>query len=190
MPKPKVTGADKAALMGAIQALLEDEENNVALPMTTLNQGIAKLSQESSRLIARVGNKLIAGIAARAVESDNHIERLGTAILAPLYTWQAENDLLLTQLAAKTGLTKPGDSLEMALVAQTAEAPELAYSATLLIALREAMGEFRGLIEVLREIRDRMPPIAASVAGEARERGPTIHEPSINGKAYRWQEPG
>lgn len=180
----QTTTAANAALMNAIQTLLEDEEDQVALPMTQLNQYIAQLSLDSSKTITSIGNKIIKSIAMQNVANENDIDALGTAILAPLYDWQAQNNLLLTQLSAGVGLTQPGDPLESALLNQTAEAPELAYSATLLLALREAMGRFDGLVEVLREIRDRMPGLPMSVRGETRESGPTISEPAP--AQYEW----
>ena len=182
------TTAGNAQLMGAINTLVADEEDNVALPMTAINQWIAQLSQQSSKTIVGVGNAIIKSIAAGNVSSSNDVDAVGTQLLQPLYDWQSQNDLVLTQLAAGVGLTQPGEPLESALLNQTAQAPELAYSASLLLALREAMSHFGGLIEVLREIRDRMPPLAASVPGEAPQTGDVISDPTV-GSEYSWVEP-
>ena len=57
---------------------------------------------------------------------------------------------------------------------EVAEAPELAYSATLLIALRDALPYLGQLIEVLREIRDRMPGQPIRFVGEPLAEAPAI----------------
>jgi hypothetical protein len=157
---------EQVQLLTSIETLLADAENAITLPMTAINQGIAKLSQESSKSVVSIQNKLLKSIQAHAVANDNEIDQLGMAILAPLQTWQEENNLLLTQLAAYSGLTQPGDPLEAALLTEVAQEPELAYSATLLLAIREAMPYFRQLVEVLKEIRDRMPGIPVEFPGE------------------------
>jgi len=153
-------------LLDSIETLLADGTNSISLPMTAINQGIAALSATSAKTITSIQGKLIKSIQAHAVANDNDIDRFGMIILQPLQDWQSENNLLLTQLAAHAGLTQPGDSLEAALVQEVAEAPELAYSATLLIALRDALPYLGKLVEVLREIRDRMPGQPMRFAGE------------------------
>lgn len=167
------TTSGKAQLMQSIDAVLADNEEQISLPLTALNQGIAQLSQDASKAVVRVGNAITRALVQTSTDQSNALDALGTAILQPLYDWQTENDLLLNHLAAAAGLIQPGDPLMQALANQTAEVPELAYSATLLIALREAMGVFPQLIEVLREIRDRMPPLSVHDAGEARASEPT-----------------
>jgi hypothetical protein len=165
MAKSTIT-PENAQLLDSISTLLADAENNITLPMTAINQGIAQLSVQNAKALTKIQGALIKSIEQHAVTNDNAIDQLGMAILAPMQGWQEENNLLLTQLAASAGLTQPGDPLEAALVAQVADEPELAYSATLLIALRDALPHLAELVEVLREIRDRMPPTAIRNVGE------------------------
>jgi len=157
---------EQAQLLDSIETLLADNENLITLPLTAINQGIAQLSVQNARTITKIEGKLLKAIDAYAVQNDNAIDSFGLALLQPLQDWQTENNLLLTQLAASAGLTQPGDPLEAALVQQIADEPELAYSATLLIAIRDLLPYARQLIEVLREIRDRMPSIPVHVPGE------------------------
>lgn len=169
-------------LLSSIDTLLAQGENQIALPMTAINQGIAKLSVQSAKTITGIQNVLLKSINQANVAQENDLDPLGMAILRPLQDWQEQNNLLLTQLAASSGLTQPGDPLEAALVNQLAEEPELAYSATLLIALRDVLPHFKALIEVLREIRDRMPGVPVSIDGEPRsEEVETVEpEPSLS----------
>lgn len=168
MVKPKSAGltAADAQLLESIDTLLADNSNEIMLPMTALNQGIAKLSVENAKAITQIQGRLVKDIERHAVTSDNEIDALSMAILAPLQGWQDENLLLLTQLASAAGLTQPGDPLESALVAQVADAPELAYSATLLIAMRDALPHLAEIVIALREIRDRLPLAPVRFPGE------------------------
>ncbi len=177
---------EQLQLLSSIETLLADNQNLISLPLTAINQGIAQLSVLSAKAIAKVANTLTKQIAADIVTNSNAVDSLGTSILQPLYDWQAQNELLLTQLAASAGLTQPGDPLTAALVESAAEQPELAYSATLLMALREAMGRFDGLVEVLREIRDRMPPLAVRNEGEAAATGEKDEVGGDTDPGYAW----
>jgi hypothetical protein len=179
--------AENAQLLAAIASVLEADEFSIQLPLTAVNQGIAQLSQISSGLVNKVSGAVLKDIVKRNVENDNVLDALNLAILNPLLSWQEENDLLLTQLAAQAGLTQPGDPLEAAITQSAADAPELAYSATLLLALRDAMGQFSGLIEVLREIRDRMPSLPVEYRGEPRSTAVATAEPEP--AKYQWIEP-
>lgn len=157
---------DAQRLLQAIDDAQAQNEDDLLLVMTALNQGIAKLSVQNSRSLTSIEGRLIKSIDQYAVDNSNAIDQLGMAILGPINDWQDENLLLLTQLAAQAGLTQPGDPLEAALLQSVADEPQLAYSATLLIALRDALPFLGQLIEVLREIRDRMPVFPATAPGE------------------------
>lgn len=171
---------EQTQLLASLETLLADGENLISLPMTAINQGIAKLSVQSAKSIAQIQGKLIKSIDQFAVANDNAIDGFSLSLLKPLQDWQDENLLLLTQLAAAGGLTQPGDPLEAALLQEVAAVPELAYSATLLIALRDFLPHFGSLVEVLREIRDRMPQPPVYVAGEPKAIAPAIEEPEID----------
>ncbi len=174
---------EQLQLLHSIETLLADAENQIALPLTRINQGIAKLSAQNSKTITPIMNRLLRSIEQFAVDNDNAIDALGLAILQPLQDWQAENNLLLTQLAAGAGLTQPGDPLEAALLAQVADEPELAYSATLLLAIRDALPYLGQLIEVLREIRDRMPSPPVEFPGELH--ATETHATTLKGRLNR-----
>jgi hypothetical protein len=172
------TTSQNAALMNAINSVFEDNEENITLPMTAVNEGIAALSKQTSSAIVKLGNTIVKSIVQGSVDNDNAIESLGTAILQPLYDWQAENDLLLNHLASAAGLIQPGDPLTQALVTQATEQPELALSAVLLLALQQQTNSMTALVEVLREIRDRLPGVPAEFAGESKAKAAAIQEPA------------
>lgn len=167
---------EQLQLLGAIETLLAEGENQISLPLTAINQSIAALSVQSSKSVVSIQNRLIRSIEQHAVAQDNEIDAFGLAILKPLQDWQEENNLLLNHLAAAAGVIQPGDPLEAALVTQVAEQPELAYSATLLIALRDVLPLFGQIVEVLREIRDRLPNAPVHVPGEPRASAVAIED--------------
>lgn len=178
---------EQQQLLDSIETLLADGENLVTLPLTAINQGIAQLSGMSGKTVAQIQSKLLKSIDQFAVDNDNAIDGFGLTLLKPLQDWQDENNLLLTQLAASAGLTQPGDPLEAALTQEIASVPELAYSATLLMAIRDFLPSFGALIEVLREIRDRMPGAAAETPGEIPAKSPSIKEPAGT-VSVSWQD--
>lgn len=175
---------DDIQLLASIESLLGDGENQIAIPMTAINQGIAQLSHQSAKTLTKIQGDLIKSIDRHHVENSNYLDSLSVAILRPLQDWQLENELLLTQLAASAGLTQPGDPLEAALVQQLAEEPQLAYSATLLIALRDALPHLHKLIVVLGEIRDRMPPQATVLAGDKPTEAEMLQKASEDADQY------
>lgn len=153
---PTLTAAD-AELLQAITEVIAENDDAVRLPMSVLNQHIADLVAANQRVISRVTNVLTRNLTQTITDNDNTLENIGTVLLTGLNGWIAENDLLLNHLAAASGLIQPGDPLTSALLDQVSEAPELAYSATLLIALRDALPVGHQIVAVLREIRDRLP---------------------------------
>lgn len=184
-PPPGPSLSDNLQLLKSIEALLVDGEDSISLPLTAINQGIAKLSALSSKTILKLQADLLKYLDLGNVDSENDLDALSVAILRPIQDWQLENNLLLTQLAAGAGLTQPGDPLEQALVNQVAQEPELALSATLLIALRDFGGKVDSLVEVLREIRDRMPQFPVHVQGEPEAIAPAEQLP-MPGLGYLW----
>jgi hypothetical protein len=179
--------SDQKALLEEIESTLAQNDAAIQIPLTRINQGIAALSKDNAKIITKLQGKILRQLNQHVTDASNQIDGVQTTILQGLQNWQNDNRLLLTQLAAKTGLTAPGDSLEMALVDKVADAPELAYSATLLLAIREAFPFLRELIEVLQEIRDRMPNLPVHVPGEPYSRAPEL-ELGKPVDAPNWQE--
>lgn len=178
--------ADQLALMGAIETLNAQDEHDIAIPLTALNQSIAALTQQNSKQLVKIQNALIKSIAQDVVNDGNALDSISVALLGPIQDQLNESTFLLTQLASAAGLTDPGDPLEAALVKQVAEEPQIAMSATLLIAIRELQPTFNDLVEVLREIRDRMPQVPVAVPGETPSTG-AAEVPPIDEMVGEWR---
>ena len=154
VPSATIANAEEQFL-AALETLLATQESNVSLPLTTLNKSITDAVSVNAKLIRKVQGRILKALDKPVVGVSNELDRIGTVLLEPLQAWADNTQLLLTQLSAKTGLTQVGDPLEQALVEQVTEAPELAYSASLLLALREWTPYLARIASALEEIRDR-----------------------------------
>jgi hypothetical protein len=162
---------DDADLLAAITTLVAGNDEAVQVPMSLINQDIAAAVFANSKTLSGISNLLVKKISQAVTDNDNDIELAGTSMLQGISAEIDQNALLLNHLASAAGLLQPGDPLESALLDQTAEAPELAYSASLLLAIKEAMPHLGAIVEVLREIRDRMHDAPAALPGQPPETG-------------------
>lgn len=163
-------------VLESIEVLLAGQDDRLVMPLTTLNKATADLVGKNAKIVTRMQEKILRDAARNLTHHDNALDAVSTRVLAGLDNWQYDAQFLLTQLAAKGGFTKIGEPLEAALEAEVLKAPELAYVGTLVLAVKEAVPYFVQLIEVLREIRDRMPPLALHLQGEARSTAGTEGE--------------
>jgi hypothetical protein len=173
----------------SIDELLVANDDKLVVPMTTLNKATSSVFQKNTKIITQLQQKILK---AADLETTKHLDALDgvyTTVLQGLDTWQFDVNFLLTQLAAKGGFTEAGQSLEHALEKELSEAPQLAYQGTLVLAVAEAIPYLNQLIEVLREIRDRMPPNAMRVAGEVPAKSAMPDEPVIDTDRSEWIEP-
>lgn len=163
---PKATG-DQIALLQAIAQGQSANDAEISLVLNSLNRHVAQLSQKNGKIITGIQETVLKKINQELVDNDNAIDPVSTAILARTQEWLNDNQLLLQDLSAAAGLRQPGDPLEAALIEQVSVAPDIAYSATLLLALRDAMPHLGRIVEALREIRDRLPGQPIQFEGEA-----------------------
>lgn len=180
--------AAQQALMNIDEALVE-QDDKLILPMNTLNKATSSIFQKNTQIITKMQEKIIKAADRETTTALDHLDGVYTTVLQGLDTWQFDVNFLLTQLAAKGGFTEAGQSLEHALQKTLAEAPQLAYQGTLVLAVKEAIPYMEQLIEVLREIRDRMPPNAMRVAGERAAESALPDEPIIDTDRTEWTEP-
>lgn len=195
MPKGYPKSAEQQVLE-SIDELLCGQDDALVLPMNSLNQGVAKVFENHAKIITKMQDRLLRAADKEAVRNIDKIDGVFTRLLQGLDGWQFDAHFLLTQLAAKGGMAKVGDPLEAALIKEITEAPQLAYAGTLVLAVKEAVPYLDQLIEVLREIRDRMPPKAIHVRGEVPALAPTDEPdaetqealPEIDEPSIEWEE--
>ena len=157
--------AAKSALQSIDQFIGENHEA-LSVPMTALNQGLDALITANGKAVKGLTNRVLAAINKRVVKDDEATDSAITTLLQGIDAWLAGQHFTLTQMAAKGGLTEVGEGLEAALAQDAAAGKQLAYQGTLVLSIREAEGKIDELIEVLREIRDRMPGQPVQWPGE------------------------
>jgi hypothetical protein len=163
-------------VLESIDELLAGQDDSLVMPMTTLNQATAKVVDQNAKIITRLQEKVIKAADRDTTRQLDQLDGVYTRVLEGLNLWQEDANFLLTQLAAKGGFTKAGEPLEAALQKEVTEAPQLAYAGTLVLAVKEAIPFFEQLIEVLREIRDRLPGVATDLRGEPPAKYPADDE--------------
>ncbi len=158
---------DAQELLQAINQLLSENDQAIRIPMDAINQGIAELINDSGKIVSRVSGAVVRQISKELTANENLIDPVPTAVLSAIGGYLQENELLLNHLASAAGLLQPGYPLEAALVEQVAKAPDLMVSTTLLMALREWTPAIESIAKTLKEIRDRLPPVAIRLKGES-----------------------
>ena len=140
-------------LLGAIQCAIDDDQAT-----------ITKIDRKIKTVIGRHH-----GPGAKCVD------RCYSIIYGFLADELAINESYLLQILARTGAVPIGTPLDSALLIleQTKDGSGVRYAGELVLSVREAIPYFDDLIEVLREIRDRLPALPVNLSGEPMAR----HEP-------------
>src|SRR6202044_3810740 len=109
--------------------------------------------------IRSVQGKILKQLGTHSVEIDNLLDPSATAILQSLNTATAEIEWLLQSAAVKGGMLGVGDRLTPEAIAQMGAVPEQMLGSTLVLQLGELRPVLLAIVEVLGEIRDRMPAL-------------------------------
>lgn len=151
---PAWATADQIQLLQAIQAGQDENDVELSLVLNDMNKGVASLVAKNGKILRNIQSDVLKKLGQQLVDNDNTIDQVSTAMLAWTQSELDDAKLLLTQLAASAGLTNPGDPLEAALTTQLAEVPDMAYSATLLLAIRDAMPVLARIAVAIEKIAD------------------------------------
>lgn len=157
----------------SIDELLAGQDDKIILPLTTLNTATTTLVDKNAKIVTRLMEKILKHLDKATTKNLDALDSVYTSVLAGLDDWQFNVNFLLSQLAAKGGFTEAGEPLEAALDKNITDAAQLTYTGTLVLAIHELKPFLIDLIEVLREIRDRMPPQSIRVVGEKPAEAPT-----------------
>lgn len=143
-------------LLDSIDFLQGANNDALMIPLSTVNQAVVDVVDKNSALIGKLQGKILRKLDHATTKNLDALDGVYTRLLAGLDAYQYDAHYLLQQLAVKGGITQAGQPLETALLEQVTRAPELAYGATLVLAVKEAIPFFEQLIQVLREIRDKL----------------------------------
>lgn len=167
-------------VLSSIDELLSSQENSLVIPYSALNAAVADIVSKNTKVISKLIDKIVRHADREQTVLGDALDAIQTTVLNGLDAYIYDQEYLLSQLAAKGGLTKAGDPLTQALLTETTQAGQLAYQGTLVLAVKEAIPFFTQLIEVLREIRDRMPELPLRTQGETPADAPAMTLPSAD----------
>ena len=160
-----MSAAASAALQSIDQFIGENHEG-LSVPMTTLNQAISNLIEGNGKAIKGLTSRVVKAIDRHVVTNDEQVDSALTTLLQGIDAWLSSQEYALTLMSSKGGLLEIGEPLAAVLAEDAAQGKQLAYQGTLVLSIREAEGKIDELIEVLREIRDRMPGQPVQWPGE------------------------
>ncbi len=168
--------------LAAIDSLLAEQDDALSGPMQALHEATYNSFTTNNQVLTKITQKITRAGDQYTTQVLNAIDSVFTTINNYMETSQFDVHFLLTQLAAKAGFTEPGQQLESALE-ETTEAKELSYGPTMTLDCRGIGQWFEDLIEVLREIRDRMQPTPLHIHGTPRAMYPSSKEsPEVDTK--------
>ena len=141
----------------SIDQFIGENHEGLSVPMTTLNQAISNLIEGNGKAIKGLTSRVVKAIDRHVVTNDEQVDSALTTLLQGIDAWLSSQEYALTLMSSKGGLLEIGEPLAAVLAEDAAQGKQLAYQGTLVLSIREAEGKIDELIEVLREIRDRMP---------------------------------
>lgn len=149
--------AEPAQLQAALETLSDEIAGKLQLPATAIGDVLSGQYERAMKGIRTVQGKILKQLGTTSVEIDNLLDPSATAILQSLNTSTAEIEWLLQSAAVKGGMLGVGDRLTPEAIAQMGAVPEQMLGSTLVLQLGELRPVLLAIVEVLGEIRDRMP---------------------------------
>ncbi len=153
-------------LQEGIDTLLADNNAKVTLVATAINNYLAKAIKKNGKVLIKIGDVILNNIAQKTVDNDNRIDLVKTAILGGIAQKIDTSKAQLDYLAGLTGQPGPGDPVVLAAAQNAQDMPELAVTSAIGLAVDRMADLMDELVEVLAEIRDRMPGVAIRLPGE------------------------
>lgn len=157
--------AEEQALKGLLSSLAESEAD-LSGPIKTLLAHVKDEIDADTRCIQKLSNKLKSGLTKSQAKSGNTLESIISAIVGFLFRSLADSESNLLQLCVKCGLIKIGQTLDDVVALEDEPEQRHDWGGTLVLSVKEAVPYFEQLIEVLREIRDRLPGQPIEYKGE------------------------
>lgn len=145
-------------VLSSIDELLAQNDADLSVPMTKLNEAVNDVVQNQGKAIKRITDKILKAASRELVTTDNHIDQVLTGLLGGIDTWATDTHLLLQQLATKGGLTAIGEPLANALTAELTEGGKIEYMGTLVLAVKEAVPWLERIAVSLESIAKSLRP--------------------------------
>jgi hypothetical protein len=156
----------QAAALEALGQLADEIELTLAVPVSKISDQLIQQYEQASKAIRKIQNRAVALLDKQLTGVSDGMEVPTTAVLQSLNLQQQQLDWLLQQAAVKVGWLGMGESLTPEKIAAFGQVPEQILGAQMVLQLGALSPLFKRLIEVLEEIRDRMPGLHVQVPEE------------------------
>jgi hypothetical protein len=162
------TIVEQTALESLDAGTLENESRLGAVVNKCLDH-VAGSTEELGKTIRSAQTKCKNHLSRATATCADGIDVVVTGMLGWLVSGTDENHFVLQQLAVKTNIVYPGEPLENMLSRHTEEGDGVKYMGELVLSVKEVVPFAKQLLEVLREIRDRIGGFPEVVQGEQSE---------------------
>lgn len=169
--------SSEATVEKGLEIMLCANEAELATVVNRIYDFLNCSLRDNQKHITRIEKKVKSWLTRQQTETGNTLEYLITRLLNWLTQDQLETEYLLQQLCVKCGELQVGEPLENAITPLKEEGSGIQYAGELVLSVREAIPYFVQLIEVLKEIRDRLTPVAIELPKEL----PASDEPFVAG---------
>jgi len=152
---------------------LDDQEASLAPILGNIDGWIKSNLASQDKTCLKCQNKVKSCITKSQTNQANQIDSVLTKINSWINQNQLMHDWTLAGIAVKAGVIEPGqgvDDVRWDIEPAASLGPE--YGGTLVLSCRELITTIEPLLEVLREIRDRMGGVPTSIPGETPANAP------------------
>jgi hypothetical protein len=157
--------AEDQALQGLL-GLLSEQESDLAGPIRALIAHVEAEIKANEACIERCRRKLQSSAGKHLAGAGNALDSICSGVLGDIHGHLTHNDMTLAQLGVKGGVLEPGQTLESWIDPDPEPEPQYQWGGVLVLSVKEALPHLDELIEVLKEIRDRLPPVAVGLPKE------------------------
>lgn len=116
--------------------------------------------------LEKIWRKLKSFLTREQTKIDNAITAIVTPVIVTIVDQTNANDWLLKQVLIRAGILLPGQEVEPGILCQPERKPDPSFVGTMQLDVAELKGCLCDIVEVLREIRDRMQGIPHEYPGE------------------------
>jgi hypothetical protein len=170
----ELLAAEDQALEG-LESLLSLSESDLSAPIRTLIGAVEAELKLAFACVEKRTKKLKAALGRTDAQAGNALDQVVTRAKSHIQQHVTTNEIVLNQLAVKGGVIQVGDSLDDWTNPPSEPEPVVQWGGTLVLSVREAIPHLDQLIEVLKEIRDRLPGLAFELKGEV----PSTERPEL-----------
>jgi hypothetical protein len=135
----KLPQSAQDAVLESIDALLAQNEHALTIPLTKINEAVAKVVTNNAKVVEKFTTKILRAADKQLVANEDRLHGAQMTILNGIDAWLSDQHLLLSQLASKGGLMELGEPLAAALTKEATEGKQLTYEGTLVLKVAEAV---------------------------------------------------